>query len=104
VARLKESLRTLTRRTRGQSLPCIVAGVNRRLRGWAGYFRGGVLNVHRDLDRWVRGRLRSLLRKRDRRKGRGRGFDHHRYPTVYFAEHGLISLKALAGVERPSPA
>ena len=104
VARLKESLRALTRRTRGQSLPCIVAGVNRRLRGWAGYFRGGVLNVHRDLDRWVRGRLRSLLRKRGRRKGRGRGFDHNRYPTAYFADHGLISLKALASGQRASPA
>lgn len=104
VKRLKESLREQTPRNNGNSLEAIVAKVNRRLRGWAGYFRGGVLNVHERIDQWLRMRLRSLLRRRDKRKGRGRGRDHNRYPNAYFAEQGLISLTALATVERASPA
>jgi RNA-directed DNA polymerase len=45
-------------------------------------------------------RLRSLLRKRERRIGRGQ--DHQRYPNVYFAEHGLIFLNALTQAKRAS--
>lgn len=104
VARLKESLREQTPRNSGQSLNEIVAGINRRLRGWAGYFRGGVVDQHERVDQWLRMRLRSLLRRREKRKGRGRGLDHQRYPNAFFVEQGLISLKALATVQRASPA
>jgi RNA-directed DNA polymerase len=52
----------------------------------------------------VRMRLRSIQRKRDRRKGRGRGKDHNRYPNAYWAELGLISLKALGRAKPASPA
>jgi RNA-directed DNA polymerase len=104
VARLKESLREQTPRNSSQSLDAIVAGINRRLRGWAGYFRGGVVHQHERVDTWLRMRLRSLLRRRDKRKGRGHGLDHLRYPNAYFVEQGLISLKALAAAKRASPA
>ena len=87
-----------------RSMETIVATLNRRLRGWAGYFRGGVLNVHERIDQWLRMRLRSILRRRDKRKGRGRGRDHNRYPNAYFVEQGLISLKAFATAKRASPA
>lgn len=40
----------------------------------------------------MRGRLRSLLRKRQKRKGRGRGADHQRWPNAFFAAQGLFSL------------
>jgi hypothetical protein len=56
------------------------------------------------LDRWLRMRLRSILRKRVGRKGRGHGKDHQRYPNAYFAELGLISLKAFAQAQRTNPA
>jgi RNA-directed DNA polymerase len=104
VVRLKESLREQTPRNSGQSLNAIIAGINRRLRGWAGYFRGGVVHQHERVDAWLRMRLRSLLRRRDKRKGRGHGLDHQRYPNAFFVEQGLISLKALASVKRASPA
>lgn len=104
VVRLKESLREQTPRNSGQSLNAIIAGINRRLRGWAGYFRGGVVHQHERVDEWLRMRLRSLLRRRDKRKGRGHGLDHQRYPNAFFVEQGLISLKALASVKRASPA
>jgi RNA-directed DNA polymerase len=104
VARLKASLREQTPRNSGESLNAIVSGINRRLKGWAGYFRGGVVHQHERVDEWLRMRLRSVLRRRDKRKGRGHGLDHQRYPNAFFVEQGLISLKALASVKRASPA
>ena len=104
VTRFKEVLRQQTRRSNGRSLPMIIGGLNRRLRGWGRYFAGGNGSLYTDMDSWLRMRLRSILRKRARRKGRGRGLDHHRYPTAYFAELGLLSLKALTRVQRTNPA
>jgi RNA-directed DNA polymerase len=91
--KLKDSLRAKTRRTSGDSLPCIVKHVNRSLQGWYEYFKhSSFANVFRELDGWTRMRLRSILRKRAGRTGRGRGRDHQRWPNRYFAEHGLFSL------------
>lgn len=104
VERFKEVLRDQTTRTDGRSLPMIISGLNRRLRGWSGYFAGGNGDRYTRLDQWLRMRLRSILRKRERRKGRSRGQDHQRYPNVYFAEHGLISLNALTRAKRANPA
>ena len=104
VENVKEVLSDQTSRTDGSSLPMIIGGLNRRMRGWSGYFAGGNGNLYTRLDQWLRMRLRSLLRKRERRKGRGRGTDHQRYPNVYFAELGLISLNALTRAKRANPA
>jgi len=103
VERFKEVLRDQTSRTDGKSLPMIIGGLNRRLRGWSGYFAGGNGDLYTRLDQWLRMRLRSILRKRERRKGRGRGQDHQRYPNAYFAELGLISLTALTRAKRTNP-
>ena len=104
VTRFKEVLRDQTPRTDGRSLPMIIGGLNRRLRGWSGYFVGGNGDHYTRLDQWLRMRLRSILRKRERRKGRGRGLDHQRYPNACFAELGLISLNALTRAKRANPA
>jgi hypothetical protein len=47
-------------------------------------------------------RLRSILRYRQGRRGRGRGTDHHRWPNAFFAEHGLFSLVAAHDLVCPS--
>ena len=65
-----------------------------RLRGWYAYFRHCHWRTFRELDGWIRGRLRSILRKRRNRRGRARGADHQRWPNAYFDEHGLYSLNA----------
>lgn len=102
--KLKDALRAKTRRTSGESLPRIVKNVNRTLRGWFEYFQhSSYRNVFQDLDGWLRMRLRSLLRKRQRLRGRGRGADHQRWPNRFFAEHGLFSLAtAHAAAVQPS--
>jgi RNA-directed DNA polymerase len=103
LAKFREVIRGKTKRNNGHSLNAIIADVNRTLRGWFEYFKHSYPTVFGDLDGWVRMRLRSILRKRARRRGHGRGADHHRWPNVYFAEFGLFSLKtAHALVVQPS--
>ncbi len=86
-----------------QALRAIIKRVNSITRGWANYFRGGVQNVPKSLDPWVRMRLRSILRKRDKRKGRGHGRDHNRYPNAWFAERGLVFLITITHDSAASP-
>jgi RNA-directed DNA polymerase len=104
LTKLRDTLRAQTRRTSGESMKAIIEHLNPVLRGWYGYFKHGLTNILADTDRWLRGRLRSILRKRERRKGRGRGNDHQRYPNRYFAALGLFNLEAAKQAElRPSP-
>jgi RNA-directed DNA polymerase len=92
LGKLKDSVRAKTKRTDGRSLPCIITDVNRVMRGWFGYYQHSLYTTFRPLDSWLRMRLRSILRRRQGRSGRGRGADHQRWPNGYFAEQGLFSL------------
>jgi RNA-directed DNA polymerase len=73
--RFKERVRELTRRTRGVSLKRVVADLAQYLRGWIAYF--GFCDARyalRDLDSWIRRRLRCFIWKqwkifRRRRRG-----------------------------------
>jgi RNA-directed DNA polymerase len=94
LRKLKNAIRQQTKRTYGNSLPLLCAGLSSQLRGWFTYFRHSHWRVFRDLDRWIRGRLRSMLRKRQGRRGRGRGKDHRRWPNAWFDEAGLFALNA----------
>lgn len=93
LQKLKDTVRQKTRRTNGHSLQCVITQLNPTLRGWFEYFQHCQPSTYTILDKWVRMRLRSILRKRRKGKGRGRGHDHLRWPNVYFAEQGLFSLK-----------
>jgi RNA-directed DNA polymerase len=66
----------------------------RYLQGWFTYFRHCNRTVFQDLDCWIRGRLRSILRKRSGRRGRARGKDHQQWLNCFFEEHKLFNLKA----------
>jgi RNA-directed DNA polymerase len=91
--KFKDALRAKTHRTRGESLEkTIIPSLNNHLRGWFAYFRHCHWNVYTDIDGWLRGRLRSLLRKREGRSGRGRGTDHQRWPNAFFTAKRLYSL------------
>lgn len=92
--KFKDAIRSKTKRTSGRSLQAIIADVNRTLRGWFEYFKHSWRSTFPDIDAWIRGRLRSILRKRHGRDGRARGLDHQRYPNRLFAELGLFSLAA----------
>lgn len=93
LTKLKDMIRSKTRRCNGNSLDFIIADVNRTLHGWFEYFKHSHHHTFGSLDGWIRMRLRSILRVRRRLRGRGRGIDHSRWPNSFFAEHGLYSLK-----------
>jgi RNA-directed DNA polymerase len=95
LGKFKDTIRAKTRRTEGQSLKVIISDVNRSLRGWFEYFKHSHRTTFRPLDAWVRMRLRSILRQRRGRKGRGRGSDHHRWPNAFLAKQGLNPLSNL---------
>lgn len=92
VKKLEDTIRAKTKRTNGKSLSAIIESLNQTLRGWFAYFQHHRGWRFRQLDGWIRGRLRSILRKRSKRRGRGRGLDHQRWPNAFFAERGLFSL------------
>ena len=94
LKRLKDTVRSKTRRNNGHSLEVIIVNLNRSTRGWFEYFKHSHRTTFPRLDQWIRMRLRSILRRRRHRKGRGRGSDHQRWPNAYFAERGLFSLVA----------
>ena len=95
VKKFRNRIRPLTKRTNGWKLTVIIDAINPIVRGFGAYFRSAVANEHEALDKWLRMRLRSILRKRRKRKGRGRGWDHNRWPNAFFAEHGLVSLMSV---------
>jgi RNA-directed DNA polymerase len=66
--RFQERVRELTRRTRGVSLAQRVRELSRYLTGWRGYFGFcETPSVLRELDAWVRRRLRSVVWKQWKR-------------------------------------
>ncbi len=92
---LKDRVRIKTRRTRGQSLAFIIADLNSMLRGWFNYFKHAHHYIFERLDGFIRRRLRALLRKQDKRPGRGKTrADHNRWPNAFFAAAGLFTLHA----------
>ena len=73
----------------------MIADLNRTLRGWFGYFKQAHPSTFDRLDGFTRRRLRALLRKQDKRPGRGRCLaDHQEWPNAFFATAGLFALQA----------
>jgi RNA-directed DNA polymerase len=99
MKKLRETVRSYTPRTSGRAMEQIIRQLNSVLRGWYEYFKHGLKSTMGETDRYVRGRLRSILRKRAGRRGRARGSDHHRHPNAYFATLGLFSLKEARALE-----
>jgi RNA-directed DNA polymerase len=97
LKKFKDEVRKKTRRANGNSMSFTCARLSSQLQGWFTYFRHCHWSVFRELDGWIRGRLRSILRKRSGRRGRGRGADHQRWPNAYFDTQGLYSLNAAHG-------
>lgn len=99
LKKLRDTIRPMTRRSNGKSLQEIIKNTNEALSHWYGYFKQAHIYVHSEIDGWVRMRMRSILRKRAGREGRGRGKDHQRWKNSYFAAHGLFSLEAARTAE-----
>ena len=93
LKKLKETIKPLTKRNSGKSLAELIHKLNKSLKGFFNYFvhvSRGELNK---VTGWVRGRLRGILRKREGRRGRGRGRDHQKWSNHYFDMNGLFNLE-----------
>jgi len=91
--RLKDTIRAKTRRSQGRSMTTICQDLNRTLRGWFEYYKHSKAYTFGTVDGYIRGRLRSILRRRTGRRGKGQGHDHQKWPNAHFTAMGLISLK-----------
>ena len=91
--RFKDTIRAKTRRSQGRSMTTICQDLNRSLRGWFEYYKHSKATAFEAVDGYIRGRLRSILRARTRRRGKSQGHDHQKWPNAHFTAMGLISLK-----------
>jgi RNA-directed DNA polymerase len=105
LARFKARVKTLTRRNQGQSLGQVIATLNQYLRGWVGYFGFcQTSKVLRDLDSWIRHRLRCLQWKQwkvyRRRKAEliKRGINPELAHTTAFSAKGPWRISHTPGV------
>ena len=92
--KFKNAIRELTPRNSGQSMARIIERLRPTMRGWFNYFQHSRRSVFPNLDHWIRGRLRNILRRREGWRGRARGRDHQRWPNSYFTELGYFCLEA----------
>jgi len=102
LKKFRDTIRAKTKRTNGHSLKTIIADVNRSARGWYEYFKHSYRTTFPYVDGWIRKRLRSILRRRMKKKGCGRGSDHQRWPNAFFAAQGLYSLSMAHARDRQS--
>jgi len=96
----KDRVRGLTRRLNGNSLPTIIGRLNAAVRGWFEYFKHSLKSLFPPLDAWIRMRLRSILLRRNKKRGVGKGLCHYDWTNEYFAKLGLFTMttaRALAG-------
>lgn len=102
LQKFKDTIRSKTKRTNGQSLQAVIAEVNRSARGWYGYFKHSHWTTFKPLDQWVRQRLRSILRCRRKRRGRARRRDNREWPNTFFTARGLYSFVSAHAAARQS--
>ena len=105
--KLHAAVRSKTKLTSGYSLLEIIRSINATLRGWYNHFKyvSASSNAWKEIDQRVRFRLRAILDKRrkgGRKRRRGRGHAHTRWPNAYFTELGLFSLVSSPKLVRQS--
>jgi RNA-directed DNA polymerase len=97
LQRVKAAVRGVLRPGNQQPWPRVAADLNRRLRGWATYFRyGSRATAYRTVDRFVWTSVGQFLRRRHKVPTRGT----RRFPDI-FGKWGVLSLETL---RRSTPA
>lgn len=109
IEKLKTKIRELTRRTRGQRLSDIVHELETTLNGWKAYFGiAEVLSPLREIDKWVRRRLRCYAWKQwgsaGYRELRKRGVSVREAWNTSKSAHGPWRLSATPALSLALPA
>ena len=108
IDKLKDSVRELSRRTRGHRLDTIVAQLRDTLLGWKAYFGiTEVLSPLRELDKWIRRRLRCYAWKqwgsRGYRELRKRGVSVREAWNVSKSAHGPWRISSTPALSMAMP-
>ena len=108
ILTLKATVRVLSRRTRGHSLYRVIADLKKTLLGWKAYFDiSEVLSHLRDVDKWIRRKLRCYLWKQWGRSGyrklRRLGVDRQLAWNTAKSAHGPWRLSASPALYRALP-
>ncbi len=105
VKRLKERIRQITRRTCGRSVKQVVEELTLYLRGWKEYFRlAENATLRRDLDSWIRRRLRMIYLKQWKRGTAwyrelvARGLPSHAAASIAGASRSYWRMAGTTGV------
>jgi RNA-directed DNA polymerase len=93
IKRLRDNVRGLLCRQNRRPVAEVVGVLNRKLMGWASYFRyGSVLRLRQNLDMFVYDRMRRWLRRRHKVGTSG----WRRFPQKYvYGQLGVVSLDSL---------
>jgi RNA-directed DNA polymerase len=108
IRKLKTMIRGLSRRTRGHSFFTIIAELKKSLLGWKAYFDiSEVLSPLRDVDKWIRRKLRCYRWKQWGRSGyrqlRRLGIDRFLAWNTAKSAHGPWRLSASPALYRALP-
>ena len=101
MAAFKDKVKRLTRRQQPRNARQVIQNLNPVIRGWGNYFKfGNSINRFKELDSFIRRRLRSFIAKKYESR-------NWRYPNEFLRKEGLISLseilakrKAVGGCQR----
>lgn len=91
IEKFKKKVRQVTRRKNPMNTKGIVGRINMTIKGWGNYFKiGEVRFLYKQLDTWIRMRIRCHIEKRISR------YSHQRIPNyVLKSEYKLASLNTL---------
>ena len=93
LLKLRQSIREKTGRLRSMSMEIIIGEINPTIRGWYAYFKLCTPYTLKGVDGFIRQRLRSIIRRRHKRKGITKGREHTEYPNCYFEGLGLFCME-----------
>ncbi|MDP3115021.1 MAG: group II intron reverse transcriptase/maturase [Candidatus Cloacimonadaceae bacterium] len=92
IRKFRDNIRKKTRRSNAHSLQAIIGKLKPIQRGWFEYFNLCHRNSFPEQDGWVRQRLRSILKKHEKRKGIATNMDNLQYHNKIFDNWGFFSL------------
>jgi group II intron reverse transcriptase/maturase len=89
--KFKTEIKYRTRRQQPKNLKAVISSINPIIRGWGNYFKGGTVKiVFRDMDGYIRARLRCFQAKKRTRK-----VISFTLPNAQLTKLGLITLSSL---------
>ena len=98
--KFRNNIKAKTRRMSGESFKVILDELNQYLGGWLSYFKQCSSVVMKEQDSFIRRRLRTILRKRSKRRGQSKGLDNFVWTNKYLEGLGYESLVKLHAAYR----